>query len=314
MEKEKDELQQLLDEIAQKNTLQSRRDKLRFHRRILEEREYALRREKEEEQADVERLQGRSLAVWFYTVFGQKEKKLTKEEREACEAAVRHDAVLKELESVDRDLAEIDRGLREVMGCEQRYAAAKEQRQDRLRQADTPEGLRFLELEKQLLACKSMKKELQEAIRAGKQADSAANAVLQELNSAEGWGTYDVVGGGIFADIAKHDHLDRAQSGVEALQNALHRFKTELADVSVQAQLNVSVDGYLRFADLFFDGLFSALSVLDHIKSSKNQVEGVRRDIWQVLRRLENMLDETVRTENKVSGEMHTLVLNVKEL
>ena len=127
MEKEKDELQQLLEEIAQKNTLQNRRDKLRFHRRILEEREYALRREKEAEQADVERLQGRSLAVWFYAVTGQKKKKLTKEEKEAYEAAVRHDAVLHELESIDADLAEIDLELRKVIGCEQRYKDVTEQ-------------------------------------------------------------------------------------------------------------------------------------------------------------------------------------------
>ena len=40
------------------------------------------------------------------------------------------------------------------------------------------------------------------------------------------------------------------------------RFKTELADVEITADLQITVDGFLKFADFFFDGLFTDLSLI----------------------------------------------------
>ena len=284
---------------------------LKKQKQELEEKEFYLRRQCEEEQADVDKLNGRSLAVWFYAVTGQKEKKLEKEQREAYEAAVRHDAALRELESVNADLKKIDLKLRELVGCEARYRETIEQKKQAIRNSGTVSGEKLLQLEKQLLECKAMRKELEEAIRAGNQARSAADAALNELDSAEGWGTWDAFGGGgILTDLAKHEHLDQAQWNVENLQVALRRFRTELADVSIRADMHVGVDEFTRFADFFFDGLFSAWSVLDQIGKSKSKIENVKGQIQQALNRLNGMLNETVQAENRISGELNALVLN----
>ena len=108
-------------------------------------------------------------------------------------------------------------------------------------------------------------KELTEAIWAGKDALRTTHQVLETLDSAKGWSTWDIVGGGLLVDIAKHRELDHAQEQVEQLQIDLRRFKTELVDVEITAELQVSVDGFLKFADFFFDGLFADWAVLDHI-------------------------------------------------
>lgn len=304
-------LQQLQEQIVQKRTLENRRNTLKKQKQELEEKEYYLRRQREEEQADVDKLNGRSLAAWFYAVIGQKDKKLDKEQREVYEAAVRHDAVLRELESVNADLKKIDLELRELAGCEARYRETVEQKKQEIRNSGTASGEKLLKLEKQLLECKAMRKELEEAIRAGNQARSAADAALNELDSAEGWGTWDAIGGGgILTDLVKHEHLDQAQWNVENLQVALRRFKTELSDVSIRADMHVGVDEFTRFADFFFDGLFSAWSVLDQIGKSKSKIENVKGQIQQALRRLDGMLGETVQAENRISGELNALVLN----
>ena len=92
------------EQMAQKNQLEARRRSLQKQRGPLEEKERDLRRRLYAEQADVDRLNRRSLAALFYAVTGQKAGKLAAEEREALEAAVRHDAAVRELESLDADL------------------------------------------------------------------------------------------------------------------------------------------------------------------------------------------------------------------
>ena len=104
---------------------------------------------------------------------------------------------------------------------------------------------------------------MQEALIAGNAALSCADQILFQLNSAEGWGTWDLVGGGLLSDLAKHSHLDQAQASVETLQSQLRRFKTELADVTINADIQVSIDGFLRVADYSFDGIFADWAVLE---------------------------------------------------
>lgn len=130
------------------------------------------------------------------------------------------------------------------------------------------------------------KKEILEAIAAGSEALVTAEEILDDLDSAGSWATWDVFGGGIIADIAKHSHLDEAQYAVERLQSQLRRFKTELADVGgIGADVRVNVDGFLRFADYFFDGIFVDFAVMDHISNSAEQVQAVHARISDVLER-----------------------------
>ena len=84
-------------------------------------------------------------------------------------------------------------------------------------------------------------RELLEAINAGKTALYTVNEVRETLDNAEGWSTWDVMGGGLMADLAKYEELDNAQKQVEQLQVELRRFKTELSDVEITADLQVTL-------------------------------------------------------------------------
>lgn len=118
------------------------------------------------------------------------------------------------------------------------------------------------------------------------------------------------MGGGLLADMAKHSHLDEAQDAVETLQSQLRRFKTELADVTIRADLQVSVDSFTRFADYFFDGLFTDWAVLDQIGRSKEQVQSILSQIDHVLARLNVMSDTANEELAQVRESLITLILN----
>ena len=134
--------------------------------------------------------------------------------------------------------------------------------------------------------------ELLEAINAGKTALHTVNEVLETLDNAEGWSTWDVMGGGLMADLAKYEELDDAQEQIEQLQVELRRFKTELSDVEITADLQITVDSFLKFADFFFDGLFADWAVLDHINQAQSRVENTKGQIKRVLALLKKMRED----------------------
>ena len=152
-------------------------------------------------------------------------------------------------------------------------------------------------------------REIREAISAGKAALSTAERVLNSLGSADSWATWDLFGGGLISDLAKHSHLDEAQGMVEHLQVQLRRFKTELADVTIHADLQVSIDGFLRFADYFFDGLFADWAVKDQIYQSQRRVEQTASQIESVLHRLNSMLANAEQEQKRAREELDALVL-----
>ena len=126
----------------------------------------------------------------------------------------------------------------------------------------------------------------------GKTALHTVNEVLETLDNAEGWSTWDVMGGGLMADLAKYEELDDAQEQIEQLQVELRRFKTELSDVEITADLQITVDSFLKFADFFFDGLFADWAVLNHINQAQSRVENTKDQIKRVLALLKKMRED----------------------
>ena len=96
---------------------------------------------------------------------------------------------------------------------------------------------------------------------------------------------------GIYGSV-KYEELDDAQEQIEQLQVELRRFKTELSDVEITADLQVTVDSFLQFADFFFDGLFADWAVLDHINQAQSRVENTKGQIKRVLALLKKMRED----------------------
>ena len=301
-------LSELQQKVALKMQLEVKLNDLQAQRCVFERDVTELRVEHRREQADVERLEGRSLAKYFYHHFGKLDEKLDEERREADAAKVKLDAAERELAAVDQEIQEIQAQLQDLYGCEEAYSAALEEKRNAVRSSSTPEASRILRLEEKIAFLESQKREIREAIAAGHSALETADSILSELEDADGWNTWDMFGGGgIITHMAKHGHLDEAQEKVEQLQGKLRRFKTELADINIHADMQVRIDGFLRFADYFFDGLFADWAVGDKISQSHASVQKVKNDIRSALSKLERM-------EEKADTEISALEDKIEEL
>ena len=285
-----DSLLQLQQKTARKKKLEAKLDELRDQRRVFDKKVIELRVEHRSEQEDVDKLEGRSLARYFCQITGKLEEKLDEERRQVAAAKVKLDAAQRELTAVDCEIQKIQSQLQALAGCEEAYAAALESKRNAVKASGTPDASQILEMEERIAFLESQKKEIREAVSAGRRALEMADSVLSELEDADGWNTWDMIGGGgILTHMAKHSHLDDAQEKVEQLQDQLRRFKTELADISVRADMQVNIDGFLRFADYFFDGLFADWAVGDKISESQASVRNVKSQIDSALSKLSSM-------------------------
>lgn len=302
-------LSRLQKDIARCKQLTAAVEPLRERKNILESRVRNLKWDMEKEQAEADRLESRSLTVFFLSLRGKLEEKRSIEQAEARAARIKYDAALRELEAVTGELEATRRELATLRGCELRYDAIFKEKQAAIRAAGGADGEALLALEEKLSAAKLREKELTEAVQAGEGALQTTRQILASLDSAKNWGTWDLVGGGLISDLAKHSHLDDAQAMVERLQGQLRRFRSELSDVQIRCDLQLNVDSFLRFADVFFDGLLSSWAVLDRIGSAREQVLRTQSQIENVLSRLKAPLASTRRERDQLISGIDALVL-----
>lgn len=306
----KEELRQLEAQMAKRHSLEQRKKSLESQEWDLECKIKELEHYKNGEQRETGTFKGGSLAVFFYELIGRKEHRLNKEGEEDGLAAVKYDAAVQELTAVRKDLLDIQKKLRVIEGCRERYQNLMDQRREEMKVPGAAEREKVIALEEKLANLAGQKEEIEEALSVGRGALDLAESVAKSLKSANDWGTWDMIGGGLISTMEKQGHLDTAQGKVEQLQVQLRRFKTELEDVRIRADIQVNVDGFLRFADWFFDGLFVDWAVLDKIHHSQSQTDSVIGQIKDVLRKLEILKEDVCRQESSCRYELNSLIWN----
>ena len=276
-----EEIRRLRSEIARAGQLKIRLESLYRQRKELNAREAELRSRRVEEQDDVDRLEGRSLARYFYTLLGSLDEKLDAERAGARAAAVEHDAVLAELEDVNAAVSEAEGELARLSGCEERYDKAVSAKAEYLKKSGSPLADRLRGIEKRAAYNERQTRETDEAIRAGEAACAAAERVVKSLSSASTWSTIDIFSDSFLADVVKYGRIDDAQRAMEQLRIALRRFGTELADVG--GRLETGMGDLLTFADIFFDNIFTDFAVSSRINRALYEAREVEERVQRSL-------------------------------
>lgn len=303
-----DHIHELQQKAARKSLLERKLYELHKQRHQYENTVISLRAAFRKEQEDAERLEGKSLANYFYQVIGKLDDKLDQERREAYAAKVKLDAAERELAGIKSDIKYTQEQITEALVAEARYKDALEAKRIQLKASGTLVADQILSLEEKIAALQAHMQEIREAISAGHRARGTADRILSELEDADDWNTWDMFGGGgIITHIAKHEHLDTAQELVSELQSNLRRFKTELTDIQINANMQVNIDGFLRFADYFFDGLFADWAVGDKISQSQESVSSTKGQINKILGKLDEL-------ERGADTELASLKQQLEEL
>lgn len=243
----------------------------------------------DKENLDVKKLEGKSLSHIFHSLLGDLKDHMDKEVQEALAAQFKYEQVVRDLDLVNAEISRLRSEEMQLTGCENTYQIIYDKKKNALLQSSSQTALQILQLTEQIGITKNLQKEINEAIAEGNNVINHIKNISDSLDKAEGWGTWDLLGGGLISDLAKHSHIDDAKNEVEEIQSALLRFRTELADVKINSSISIETDGFGKFADFFFDGIFADWSMQTKIHDSQESVEKTKMQVEQVLQKLNHL-------------------------
>ena len=186
-------------------------------------------------------------------------------------------------EEVERRLAQLG----DTAARREAAAAGPRHRAERLGRPPSAAALEAVLDE--LAAVQAQAAELAEAQEAGIRAGDRPRRRPRELGSADSWSAYDTwFGGGLVSSSIKHDRIDAAGRSHRAAQDALVDLARELADVESVAGLraDLGISPTARTFDVWFDNIFSDLSVRSSIKDSQVRVDTAVASVREAMQRL----------------------------
>ena len=260
------------------------------------------------EEADVDELEGLSMRGMFLSVFGDKEKELDRERREYFAAWLKHDQLEETIHEMEKELLSLRDGLRTMGDIRSQRIALMKQKEEALLATDSDIASTLFRLAEERGELSGARKELDEASREGFILLEGLDSIINDLKRAAGWGTLDLLGGGIVATAVKHSKIDDARARIAGVQTQLNRFKREMTDVEMDAKLHIEIDGFTTFADFFFDGLIFDWIVQSHISKSLAQVENTRRSVSACLNQLSSLLKKNQSRDVAIMKERRALI------
>ncbi len=268
-----------------------------------------LQDEHDKELRDVENLENTSVQSLFLSITGKKEDTLDKEREEYLRAKASYEECQDYIEQLKKDLDEADLLLLKFGEIQSDYEQLLKEKETLLVQSGGEEGkalgqklIRADELELDI-------KEIGEAISAGTSTLESLEGVREKLQSAKGWGTWDLLGGGLISNIAKHSAIDEANNRAREVQHKLRTFRKELSDVDEFTNIEVNISSFASFADFFLDGLIADWFVQSKINDSISHVEDADRSIESIVQnlriKLSELQEELEATKNEIDNILH---------
>lgn len=263
------------------------------------------------EEKDVERLQSISLANLYHILIKDKEDKLTKEEQEVLAVKAEMDSLHYEISATEVRIQGLKQKITKVGDLDSQYKALFEKKKAYIK-AEIPNMWQDIENHtNQKHHLMQKQKEIKEALDAGQMVNQAIINIKHELDSAAGWGVYDMIGGGIMATMIKRNHMDQAQNRIYELRHQLTYFTKELKDINASFDIDLQLSDFLGFADWFFDGFFVDMMIQNKINDAVNQIESINNKVQAIILKLQNEEKSLLKQINDKTELIKAIVVGV---
>ena len=242
-----DKFCKLCEELTKKNKIDPILSDLYAKRDELESALKDLGTSLQKEQADVEKLEGVTVSSVFYTVIGQKDKKLEKEKAEAFDAEEKFSEIQDQLDEINEEITKHERELRAVRGCDLRYGRLLPQIIDEIKAIDSPASKAIIDTVDSLTRIEAKLTALDEALALCTEALNNAKAAEKSLAISENYAQ------SLSLFNAKHNaplrsdikiNLTQAQQTVDTLSRQIKRLDASLVGSQINFDINIEVGIY----------------------------------------------------------------------
>lgn len=238
-----DKFCKLCEELAIKKRIDPILAELYAKRDGLEAELNALRAALQKEQTDVEKIEGVTLSSVFYTVIGQKDRKLEKEKSEAAAAEEAFSASQSELSELNGEIKKYEHELRTVRGCDLRYGRLLPQIIDEIKKADTPECKEVIDTFNKLTRIEDKVAKLEEALELSCEALQTAINAQKLITEADNYSQQKSRSNIKYRSELSYRirlSLSQAKPIVDELCRQIARLDADLVGLSINFELDIA--------------------------------------------------------------------------
>lgn len=267
------------------------------------------------EEKDVERLEHLSLTRVLAALHGSREDALAREKAEAEAARYRAAQARQRLDAARAELRSLEDRQAQLAGAPQAYAEALAAKEQYLTHSADPRGARLLALadERGRLTA-----ELDELHRASDDAGAAVQSLAEvqdRLGTAASWSTFDTYfDHGMVANAIKHDRIDQAAKAARAADRRLAALRTDLADLggAEPTAPRLEVSAGFKFADVFFNNIFTDLAVGRQIRDAQDNVGQSMQQVGALQDRLKEQIGTVTEQLDAMDTERQQLLTQLR--
>ena len=240
------------------------------------------------EKKDVDNLESFSLSYVYYKIKGSMDEKLSKEKLEFLEAQARYLEKEDYLNRLTSNKKQMLKDINDIGDIDLKYDDLLNNSAEYIIKFNNGKSEKVLLILNKLKNTSLELKEIQEALFEGDKLIPYIDKAISNLNSAQNWGIYDMMGGDFIATMAKRSKMDDASKSINSIKVMLNRYNAELKDLSDEINVNLNLDSTSGIFDYLFDNFFTDYFVQGKINSALDSTKNLKAKVNNIQSSLTN--------------------------
>lgn len=265
-----------------------------------------LERQLNKEKKQMDDLNKLSISNIFISIFKNKKSKKENQEKEYLDAKVKYEKQLLIVNSL-REKIKIKRNeLDKIENCEEEYDKLMDEKINVLKlQGDyfTKEKIRLLD--EKLNEYLKINEDIRKTHKLGKNLLEEVKLAKHDLEWSKKWGKVDMVAKDSMSSIAKQNKIRKVKLKFENIEKLINQFNKELEDIKIN---NLEFSNITFAMDIFFDNIFTDISVQRQINDSIEDIERLEDKVQNILYKLQIKNEEVIKKINNVKNDYISFV------
>ncbi len=232
------------------------------------------------EKYDYDLINKGGLRAAFYHMLGTLDKAIDKERQEYLMAFLKHERCEEAIKQLNDEKELLGGVLGTLFLAEKELEQLLERKKIAIPLNDPKLKKKLGAIDQKIFVHFAKKREIKEAVNAGKKAKKQLVKIKEDLEQVRSWGSIDIASAGI-SSVRKKKYIDRAQSDANKADALLFRFQKELHDISKQYKIAYQHEIHLLhdFLHHYFNNL-----IIDWVlkKKIKNTIVGVDQTMDEI--------------------------------
>lgn len=299
-------LKKLKNDVSLKSTLNCDIEMLDNNLNKEEKELRYLERQLNKEKKQMDYLNKLSISNIFTSIFKNKKSKKENQEKEYLDAKVKYEKQLLIVNSL-REKIKIKRNeLDKIENCEEEYDKLMDEKINVLKlQGDyfTKEKIRLLD--EKLNEYLKINEDIRKTHKIGKNLLEEVKLAKHDLEWSKKWGKVDMVAKDSMSSIAKQNKIRKVKLKFENIEKLINQFNKELEDIKIN---NLEFSNITFAMDIFFDNIFTDISVQRQINDSIEDIERLEDKVQNILYKLQIKNEEVIKKINNVKNDYISFV------